>query len=255
MGGYEDHVQMIKAPGNREHMDDIRDLAIRRGLGENMGMVHGTWGNLDRYYGEKIDGVGSALLLVQARVHRAGVNFPDAPYKHRLESEGFGLMAKDKGFQPCGYPFYEVAHGKILSSGLVSSSWDEGQGVPVAFGDYLELHSLTNDSRTTLLPEKRVDSTFDALPLTNRKLRSNNVEVQPGSQPQDAVELQSGSQAQLTLLELQSRNHPQPAVAYIFNSIIATSGGLSGGILILLIMLLLVRLCRRRRMDKDVKST
>jgi len=31
-------------------------------------------------------------------------------YKKRLESEGFGLWAKDRGFQPCGLPFYEVYH-------------------------------------------------------------------------------------------------------------------------------------------------
>merc|ERR1712146_87496 len=91
------------AVGRREHMDEIRDRASSRGIGGSLGMLDGTWGNLDRYYGEGIDGVGSAALLVEARVHRAGAIFPIEPYKHRLESEGFGLMAEDKGFQPCAY--------------------------------------------------------------------------------------------------------------------------------------------------------
>lgn len=108
--GYEDWEEMKNARGRREHLDEIRARAMSTGLGASLGMVHGTWGYLDRYYGEKIDGVGSAALLVEARVHRAGANFPDEPYKHRLESEGFGLMAKDRGFQPCGYPFYDVRH-------------------------------------------------------------------------------------------------------------------------------------------------
>jgi mannan polymerase complexes MNN9 subunit len=108
--GYEAFPEMKGALGHREHMDEIRDRAISRGIGGSLGTVYGTWGNLDRYYGEKLDGVGSAALLVEARVHQAGAIFPVEPYKHRLESEGFGVMAKDKGFQPCGYPFYDVRH-------------------------------------------------------------------------------------------------------------------------------------------------
>jgi len=36
--------------------------------------------------------------------------FPERPYKHRLESEGFGLLAADHGFLVCGLPLYDVRH-------------------------------------------------------------------------------------------------------------------------------------------------
>jgi len=38
------------------------------------------------------------------------VLFPEQPYKHRLESEGFGLLAADHGFPVCGLPLYDVRH-------------------------------------------------------------------------------------------------------------------------------------------------
>jgi hypothetical protein len=72
----------------------------------------------NRRYAVSIDGVGTAVLLVEAHVHREGVLFPEKPYKKRLESEGFGLWAKDRGFQPCGLPFYEVYHYDEWSADL-----------------------------------------------------------------------------------------------------------------------------------------
>jgi len=57
-----------------------------------------------------LHGVGTAVLLVAAEVHRSGVNFPTTPYKRRLESEGFGLLANDAGFEVVGLPQYKVTH-------------------------------------------------------------------------------------------------------------------------------------------------
>jgi hypothetical protein len=95
---FEGYPETALAGGERIYMDDLRDSALARGVEKN------------HQYAVSIDGVGTAVLLVEARVHREGVLFPEKPYKKRLESEGFGLWAKDRGFQPCGLPFYEVYH-------------------------------------------------------------------------------------------------------------------------------------------------
>jgi len=57
-----------------------------------------------------LHGVGTALLMVDAAVHRAGIIFPIEPYKRRVESEGFGLIANDRGFSVVGLPNYLVVH-------------------------------------------------------------------------------------------------------------------------------------------------
>lgn len=94
-GGYE---ELRASGGARDHMDVLRALA--RAMGAR-----------DARYAVRLDGVGTAVLLVEARVHReAGILFPEAPYRQRLESEGFGLQARDRGFQVCGLPLYEVRH-------------------------------------------------------------------------------------------------------------------------------------------------
>eukprot|EP00746_Dinoflagellata_sp_MGD_P145293 gnl/MRDRNA2_/MRDRNA2_77921_c0_seq3.p1 gnl/MRDRNA2_/MRDRNA2_77921_c0~~gnl/MRDRNA2_/MRDRNA2_77921_c0_seq3.p1 ORF type:complete len:233 (+),score=53.73 gnl/MRDRNA2_/MRDRNA2_77921_c0_seq3:627-1325(+) len=92
--GYEDQQE----GGVRDHMDDLKDLAQHEGI-------------QDSRYSVALDGVGTAALLVDAKLHReAGLLFPEIPYKHRLESEGFGLLAQDKGFRACGLPLYVVRH-------------------------------------------------------------------------------------------------------------------------------------------------
>ncbi len=53
-------------------------------------------------------GVGATMLLVDASVHRAGLVFPELPYRHCAESEGFGLLARDLGIVPAGLPNLEV---------------------------------------------------------------------------------------------------------------------------------------------------
>jgi mannan polymerase complexes MNN9 subunit len=57
-----------------------------------------------------LHGVGTCVLLVEAKVHLDGLHFPIETYKRRLESEGFGLLAMDKGYQAVGLPWYVVFH-------------------------------------------------------------------------------------------------------------------------------------------------
>ena len=72
-----------------------------------------------------LHGVGTAVLLVEAKVHAAGINFPVEPYKRRIESEGFGLWANDAGYSAWGLPRYEVAH--INAFDLAKERAQEGQ--------------------------------------------------------------------------------------------------------------------------------
>lgn len=58
----------------------------------------------------KLDGVGGAMLLVDAALHRGGLIFPEVPYKFLIETEGFAALAKDLGIVPIGLPKVEVLH-------------------------------------------------------------------------------------------------------------------------------------------------
>ncbi|KAI8055922.1 Anp1-domain-containing protein [Syncephalis plumigaleata] len=57
-----------------------------------------------------LDSVGGTLLLVKAEVHRSGVLFPSMVYKHQIETEGFGLMARDAGYNIYGLPHLKILH-------------------------------------------------------------------------------------------------------------------------------------------------
>lgn len=57
-----------------------------------------------------LDGVGGTMLLVDAALHRGGLKFPEIPYKHLIETEGFAALAKDLGVVPLGLPQVEVLH-------------------------------------------------------------------------------------------------------------------------------------------------
>lgn len=57
-----------------------------------------------------LDGVGGAMLLVYADVHREGLMFPPFPYKGRIETEGLAIMAWDMGYGAYGLPNVEVLH-------------------------------------------------------------------------------------------------------------------------------------------------
>lgn len=55
-------------------------------------------------------GVGGTMLLVDANLHRAGLLFPENPYKFLIETEGFGAAAHDIGVVPVGLPNVEIVH-------------------------------------------------------------------------------------------------------------------------------------------------
>ncbi len=72
-----------------------------------------------------LDAVGASVLLVRADRHRDGLVFPPFPYgrenaamrpqhpswgRGEIESEGFGLLAQDMGYQCWGLPDLEVVH-------------------------------------------------------------------------------------------------------------------------------------------------
>ena len=75
----------------------------------------------------RLDAVGGTVLLVRADAHRDGLVFPCFPYgkaspavrrpsplgpriEGELETEGFGIMAMDMGYQCWGMPNLEVLH-------------------------------------------------------------------------------------------------------------------------------------------------
>jgi hypothetical protein len=57
-----------------------------------------------------LNGVGGTMLLVHASVHRAGVRFPQLPYKDLIETEAFGQLARDHGITPVGLPNLLITH-------------------------------------------------------------------------------------------------------------------------------------------------
>ncbi len=57
-----------------------------------------------------VDGVGGTVMLVDANVHRAGIRFPELPYRDHIETEGFGLWARDMGVRAVLLPRLEVYH-------------------------------------------------------------------------------------------------------------------------------------------------
>ena len=57
-----------------------------------------------------LDGVGGTMLLVDASLHRGGLVFPEKPYKDLVETEGFGVLAKDLGVPALGLPRVEILH-------------------------------------------------------------------------------------------------------------------------------------------------
>jgi GT2 family glycosyltransferase len=57
-----------------------------------------------------LSGVGGTMLLVAAAIHRAGLVFPERPYRHLIETEAFGQLARDCGVTPFGLPNIEIRH-------------------------------------------------------------------------------------------------------------------------------------------------
>jgi hypothetical protein len=54
--------------------------------------------------------VGGTMLLVDADLHRAGLLFPENPYRYLIETEAFGAAACDLGVVPVGLPNVEIVH-------------------------------------------------------------------------------------------------------------------------------------------------
>ena len=49
-------------------------------------------------------------LLVKSEVLKQGVHFSEEPYHYHIETEGFSLMAKERGFTVVGMPNLTVVH-------------------------------------------------------------------------------------------------------------------------------------------------
>ncbi|MEM7445552.1 MAG: glycosyltransferase [Pseudomonadota bacterium] len=57
-----------------------------------------------------LHGVGGTMLLVDASLHRGGLTFPEIPYRNLIETEAFGVLARDLGVTPAGLPQVEILH-------------------------------------------------------------------------------------------------------------------------------------------------
>ncbi|XP_076106856.1 uncharacterized protein LOC143075351 [Mytilus galloprovincialis] len=57
-----------------------------------------------------LDGVGGCTLLVRAKCHREGLDFPETLFDHHIETEGLAKKAKTMGYSVYGMPFVEVFH-------------------------------------------------------------------------------------------------------------------------------------------------
>ena len=60
---------------------------------------------------EPLHSVGGTFCLIRRDVIEAGVIFPEIPYQLHIETEGFALMAADKGFGSFMLPRLIVRHG------------------------------------------------------------------------------------------------------------------------------------------------
>lgn len=58
----------------------------------------------------ELGGVGGAVLLVRADLHRAGLTFPPYLLHNRIETEGLAVMARLMGVSVWGMPYLEVIH-------------------------------------------------------------------------------------------------------------------------------------------------
>ena len=57
-----------------------------------------------------LDCVGGTCLLVEQSVFQSGVRFPEEPFQYHIETEGFSLWARDRGFEVLGLPNVKVVH-------------------------------------------------------------------------------------------------------------------------------------------------
>lgn len=66
--------------------------------------------NKDKKYAVEIDSVGGTMLLVKNKVHNDNIRFPEVMYKHWIETEGFGILAHDRGYKMYALPNVYVYH-------------------------------------------------------------------------------------------------------------------------------------------------
>ena len=86
-------------------VEGYSDMATFRPL-----MAHFYDPNGDQSVEMKLDGVGGTCLMVKSEVHRDGAMFPNFPFYHLIETEGFAKMAKRLGYEVYGLPNYLVYH-------------------------------------------------------------------------------------------------------------------------------------------------
>jgi hypothetical protein len=60
----------------------------------------------------RLHSVGGTVLLVDAALHRAGLGFPERPYRHLIETEAFARLAGELGVEAVGLPRLEVLHAE-----------------------------------------------------------------------------------------------------------------------------------------------
>ncbi|MCX5519506.1 glycosyltransferase [Kaistia defluvii] len=58
----------------------------------------------------RLDSVGGTMLLVDANIHRAGIVFPDTPYRRLIETEAFAALARHHGVELVGLPQLQTRH-------------------------------------------------------------------------------------------------------------------------------------------------
>lgn len=85
---------------------------IRDGLYQPPAKVDSRWHLHDLRYLDRVPlvGVGGTMILVHASVHRAGIDFPELPYRDHIETEAFGMLARDAGVVPIGLPNLLITH-------------------------------------------------------------------------------------------------------------------------------------------------
>jgi hypothetical protein len=112
-------------PGGRSFdLNNFLDVGTRRdqiyykytkhGLYQPPASIHTRRHLHDMRYLDRVPltGVGGTMLLVHGSVHRAGLTFPEVPYKDLIETEGFGQLACDCGVRPIGLPNVEILHAR-----------------------------------------------------------------------------------------------------------------------------------------------
>ncbi|VEU19905.1 DEKNAAC100097 [Brettanomyces naardenensis] len=86
-------------------VEGYSDLATYRPL-----MAHFYDAEGDPNVEMQLDGVGGTCLMVKSQVHRDGAMFPNFPFYHLIETEGFAKMAKRLGYDVFGLPNYLIFH-------------------------------------------------------------------------------------------------------------------------------------------------